>query len=162
MLNQDFAIPVDGNFTCPLTKFDDWLAAESVSGTPDTIYTDLCNGASGLPFESSEDWHACVSAWAQTEEETFILSRSNQVKIIFFPFTSRVRYDDHYSALDDEWNLIEDWVDAQNKKAPKGVQQGYFTSYDFWWYDTNGQMLQTACCKRLTRQRVSPSCVLLW
>jgi predicted RND superfamily exporter protein len=63
---------------------------------------------------------------------------------MFLPFTSRVRYDDHYDTLDDEWKLIETWMQDQTRQAPSGVNRGYFSSSDFWWYDTNGQMLQTA------------------
>ena len=32
----------------------------------------------------------------------------------------------------------------QKKEAPVGVNKFYFSSHDFWWYDTNGQMLNTA------------------
>jgi predicted RND superfamily exporter protein len=46
--------------------------------------------------------------------------------------------------LDDEWQLIETWMKEQTHQAPSGVNRGYFSSFDFWWYDTNGQMLQTA------------------
>jgi predicted RND superfamily exporter protein len=66
------------------------------------------------------------------------------VQIIFFPFASRVRYDSPYDDLDDEWNMIEDWMDAHASTAPAGVASFYFSSSDFWWYDTNGQMLSTA------------------
>ena len=56
----------------------------------------------------------------------------------------RGRYDDDNDQLDDEWNLIENCVKTQNSNAPDGVEEGYFSSLDFWWYDTNGQMLSTA------------------
>jgi MMPL family len=157
MLDQDFATPLDDEYTCPLTKFDSWLQVQSsgvtvVNATTDdaavlaaaaAVYEENCNGATGIPM-SSADWNNCVIAWSKSENEMSILSRSDEVAIIFFPFVSRVRYDDPYDVLDKEWNMIEDWVQAKNSKAPKGVHQGYFTSYDFWWYDTNGQMLSTA------------------
>ena len=154
MLEQDFAIPLDDEYACPLTKFDSWLQVQSsgttvVNATTDdaaaaaTLYKENCNGATGIPM-SPADWNNCVIAWSKSNNEVSILSRSNEVAIIFFPFRSRVRYDDPYDVLDKEWNMIEDWVKARNSKAPKGVHQGYFTSSDFWWYDTNGQMLATA------------------
>jgi hypothetical protein len=47
--------------------------------------------------------------------------------------------------LDNEWHLIEKWMQKQMKDALTGVERGYFlSSFDFWWYDTNGQILQTA------------------
>jgi predicted RND superfamily exporter protein len=76
--------------------------------------------------------------------ETKILSRNGEVQIIFFPFASRVRWDSPYDDLNDEWNMIEDWMDVLANTAPAGVANFYFSSEDFWWYDTNGQMLSTA------------------
>jgi hypothetical protein len=148
MLEQDFAIPIENNYTCPLTRFDRWLEIQSSStDDPHPVYTEHCNGATGIPMAAA-DWDACVIHWSQQEgqEEMTILSRKDKVAIIFFPFSSRVRYDDHYDILDEEWNLIEDWVKRQyqTQNAPRGVRNGYFSSDDFWWYDTNGQMLQTA------------------
>ena len=92
----------------------------------------------------SENFDACIVAWSQEVQETSVLSYKGKLQILFFPFTSRVRYDDHYDVLDDEWHLIEKWIQSHNKFAPDGVKRGYFSSFDFWWYDTNGQMLKTA------------------
>ena len=61
---------------------------------------------------------------------------------MYIKFNSRVRYDSPYSELDDEWHAIEAYM--QKLEAPAGARNGYFTSEDFWWYETNGQMLQTA------------------
>jgi len=72
------------------------------------------------------------------------LAYQEKVSIIFFPFTSRVRYDSPFSVLTDEWNLIENWKQNKNSQLPEGLNAGYFTSFDFWFYDTNEQMLQTA------------------
>lgn len=148
MLKQPFAIPIDTNYTCPLTKFDRWLGTESQSPDPHPVYTENCNGATGIPMAAA-DWDACAIQWSQTfaANEMSILSRGgnkDKITILLFPFTSRVRYDDQFDILDEEWNRIEDWVQLQNKNAPQGVRNGYFSSFDFWWYDTNGQMLQTA------------------
>ena len=73
-----------------------------------------------------------------------MLAYKGKVQIVFFPFGSRVRFDDHYDIQDKEWNLIEDWMKSELQLAPVGVNKGYFSSFDFWWYDTNGQMLVTA------------------
>lgn len=60
-------------------------------------------------------------------------------------FNSRVRYDSPFALLVDEWNLIEDWFEQdKSSQAPVGVNNGYFTSADFWWYDAIGQMVMTA------------------
>jgi 5-methyltetrahydrofolate--homocysteine methyltransferase len=140
---QDFASPVSDNFTCPLTRFVQWLEEQSQSATPLADYTQNCNNASSLPMDPAS-WDSCLIGWSQLEVEPSILSRNGKVTIVMVPFASRVRYDDYYDRLNDEWKLIENWIKTQNSNAPQGVNQGYFSSFDFWWYDTNGQMLSTA------------------
>jgi len=90
------------------------------------------------------NFDACMIAWSQEVGETSILAYEDKVSVVFFPFTSRVRYDSPFSVLDEEWNLIENWMQERNSEAPAGANGGYFTSFDFWFYDTNEQMLQTA------------------
>jgi hypothetical protein len=63
---------------------------------------------------------------------------------MFIPFQARVRWDSQQSELDREWNAIEDWMIDERAAAPAGVNGMYHSSEDFWWYDTNGQMLKAA------------------
>ena len=141
---QAFASPVNTSFACPIQAFDLWLQEQSNATSPEDIYIHNCGGASGVPV-SQEQFDPCIISWAQTVGERFILSRNHRVQIIFFPFESRIRYKDPYHVLSKEWHLIEDWMKATNDhQAPEGVNKGYFSSGDFWWYDTNGQMLRTA------------------
>jgi 5-methyltetrahydrofolate--homocysteine methyltransferase len=129
-----------------MQRFGQWLQEQNNStktNDQDASYVEHCNGALEIPVPQ-ENFHACINAWAQQVGETNILSYDNKVQVVLFPFRSRVRYDDHYDKLDDEWNLIENWIKEKNIQAPSGVNRGYFTSFDFWWYDTNGQMLRTA------------------
>lgn len=143
LLAQDFASPVDSTFVCPMTRFDDWLAEQSTSSSPDEGYTEFCSGATGVPVPE-DNFDACISSWAALVAETSILSKNGVVTIMLIPFTSRVRFDFPFEDMDDEWHLIEDWINQENEEAPDGVQNVYFSSADFWWYDTNGSMLATA------------------
>jgi len=64
---------------------------------------------------------------------------------MFFRFNGRVRYDNSYAENDREWHLIEDWFNHEKRTAAPPTANGmYFTSADYWWYDTNGTMLRTA------------------
>jgi hypothetical protein len=134
---------MDDDYVCPFNKFEAWLEKQASSENPDAIYVDNCAGATAIPIPE-ENFNACIVAWTEKVGETKILSRNGEVQIIFFPFASRVRYDSPYDDLNNEWNMIEDWMDAQASTAPAGVANFYFSSSDFWWYDTNGQMLITA------------------
>ena len=136
LYDQEFATKRESNYTCPMQVFDGWLQQQSQSDNPDEIYTENCSGASGIPVPQ-EDFHSCIVAWTEQVGETSILSRNGQVQIIFVPFASRVRYDNHYDQLDTEWKMIEKWMDDQNRIAPQGVENAYFTSFDFWWYDVS-------------------------
>merc|ERR1712150_187315 len=80
----------------------------------------------------------------QDVNEYTVLARNDKITAMYFSFNSRVRYDSHFDDLDDEWHLIEGWMDREESTAPAGVDRAYFTSEDFWWYDTNGAMLDTA------------------
>ena len=128
-----------------MTKFGLWLEEQSqlTSDEQDIIYQNYCNGADSIPM-SQDTFDSCIIPWAKSNGEVSVLSYQGKVQIIFFPFASRVRFDSSYADLDDEWNLIEDWVEDKLQSAPDGVDKGYFTSFDFWWYDTNGQMISAA------------------
>ena len=143
LFDQEFAAKIDADFSCPLQKFDVWLKEQSNATSPDDIYVDYCSGASRIPI-AQDQFHPCIVSWTREVEDMTILSRNDKVEIIFFPFKSRVRYDNQYDELDDEWKLIEKWMDQENSQAPSGVSRAFFSSIDFWWYDTNGQMLSTA------------------
>ena len=143
LFDQEFAAKIDADFSCPLQKFDVWLKEQSNATSPDDIYVEHCSGASRIPI-AQDQFHPCIVSWTREVEEMTILSRNDMVEIIFFPFKSRVRYDNQYDELDDEWKLIEEWMDLENSQAPSGVSRAFFSSDDFWWYDTNGQMLWTA------------------
>ena len=143
LYEQEFASPIESNYTCPINAFDEWLQNQANSTAPDDIYVENCANAVGLPVPQ-ENFHSCISSWSRQAEEMYILSREDKVQIMYFPFSSRVRYDDHFDALDKEWNLIEKWMKRQNREAPQGVRKAYFSSDDFWWYDTNGSMMRAA------------------
>ena len=87
-------------------------------------------------------FHACMSAWSKVAGESYVLEWDNVVKVIFFPFNSRVRYDSPNSELDDEWNLIDQWMKTDQETAPPEAANAFFSSEDFWWYDTNIQMFR--------------------
>jgi hypothetical protein len=143
LFDQEFAAKIDADYSCPLQKFDMWLKEQYNATAPDDIYVEHCSGATGIPV-AQDQFHPCIVSWTREVGEMSILSRNDKVEIIFFPFNSRVRYDNQYDKLDDEWKLIEKWMEQENIQAPSGVSRAFFSSEDFWWYDTNGQMLLTA------------------
>lgn len=133
---QDFAEEVDNEFVCSMARFDEWLTEQSSVSSLDEGYTENCGSASGIPVPQA-NLHACLSYWAASVDDTSVLSRDGVVKIILLPFSSRVRFDSFFDVLEAEWELIEDWTTTMNDAAPSNVNMGYFTSEDFWWYDTN-------------------------
>mmetsp|Transcript_26915 Transcript_26915/g.48718 ORF Transcript_26915/g.48718 Transcript_26915/m.48718 type:complete len:140 (-) Transcript_26915:666-1085(-) len=102
-----------------------------------------CTGATSLPVPR-ESFDKCIIAWSQLVEETFVLQRAGKVRILLNSFQSRVRYDSPYDKLTEEWNTIEAWMTNQSAAAPVGVKGMYFSSEDFWWNDTNSDILRAA------------------
>mmetsp|Transcript_13477 Transcript_13477/g.19413 ORF Transcript_13477/g.19413 Transcript_13477/m.19413 type:complete len:1143 (+) Transcript_13477:65-3493(+) len=142
---QDFASLTSTDYKCPINRFDSWLQEQSTTGyQPDSAYTSSCNGATALPMDSTS-FNQCVSAWAEEQESSAILSRDDVMKYTIVRFQQRVRFDSPFNELNSEWNLIEQWMENErNNVAPQGVNKMYHSSFDFWWYDTNGSMLSTA------------------
>jgi len=143
---EDFAELPQADFECSMNKFDKWLQGEhdSVkigSNATDSVYLEYCQSATGLPMKQ-DAFHACMSAWSKVAGESYVLEWDNVVKVIFFPFNSRVRYDSPNSELDDEWNLIDQWMKTDQETAPPEAANAFFSSEDFWWYDTNIQMFR--------------------
>lgn len=143
LFEEEFAeLPVEG-YQCPLDAFAAWVEEQATADTPDAAYVEHCAGAESLPMPP-QVFQDCVIAWSVQVEDTRVLSNEGKVLIIWFQFASRVRWDSPFDDLDNEWNRIENWFDAKSTVAPAGVENAVFSSADFWWYDTNGQMLSTA------------------
>jgi hypothetical protein len=135
---EDFAGYTDNGYVCPINRFNAWLEAQSTSTLPMFIYEQYCGGATGLPI-SPQNFNPCISNWANTYGERAILSRDGIVQIMYIQFQQRVRFDSPYNEMNDEWVMIEDWMDVDAKSAPAEVNNRYHSSIDFWWFDTNGK-----------------------
>ncbi|KAG7341385.1 Patched family protein [Nitzschia inconspicua] len=157
---SDFASEIDNDFVCPMSRFDEWLTEQAASISPDVGYLQHCNSATSIPVPQA-NFHPCISHWAATVDETLILSRNGKVEIMLLPYNSRVRFDSFFDILKAEWQLIEDWMVAKNNEAPLTVNQGFSSSFDFWWYDTNGQMLSTAYSAAAIALSASAAVILL-
>lgn len=142
---EDFADKLPDNDICPINKFDSWLQTQSQLPVEqqDGTYVDHCSGATGLPM-NSDAFHPCLSVWAHQVNEKDILSWDNSVKIMMFPFKSRVRFNSPSALLGEEWRLIESWMKKSNDGAPTEASNAYFSSSDWWFYDTNKNVYDAA------------------
>jgi len=142
LFDQEFTKVISSDFVCPLTAFDQWLKLNS-NGTDNMNYVQNCDGANGIPV-SEENFNKCISAWSVETGSNSVLQRNEIVKAILFPFQVRVSFDSPFNELNDEWNMIEDWMVNQRLAASDEVNKMFSASFDFWWYDTNGSMLRSA------------------
>jgi predicted RND superfamily exporter protein len=140
---MDFADAIK-NETCIMKQFDYWLQSQVDADQKDQVYMEYCNNATAVPVPH-EDFDACMTNWSQEYQKDWVLSLDGQVTIMFLRFRGRVRYDSPFSELKSEWYLIEKWFENERSHvAPPGVNQMYFTSDDYWWYDTSASMISTA------------------
>ena len=139
---QDFASPINSNYKCAMNQLNEWLAEQASAEAPEEIYTENCAGVAGLPIPQAS-FDACAYSWSQAYGVYDVLAKAGKITVLSMEFSSRIRYDSPQSELEHEWNLINDWMMAN--KGPDGAGNPYFTSEDFWWYDTNAVMLKTAC-----------------
>lgn len=142
IFNEEFAEDPLEKYVCPFNQFNVWLQRESNRTLPDYVWTQSCNGANGIPMDP-EAFHLCLSRWAQITEEYSILAYKGRIQVIYFPFKSRVRFDSTRGELRKEWELINEWMKETNDGAPAEVSKAYFSSADFWYYDTTTQMYST-------------------
>lgn len=134
---------IEDGYECSINSLDAWLQEQAASASPSEVYTSNCGGATGLPI-AQENFHSCMIGWSRLVNDQRVLQLDGKIRLLLFDFRSRVRYDSPYDALNAEWKAIESWMDERIKDAPAEVDGVYFSSDDFWWYDTNGGMLRTA------------------
>jgi hypothetical protein len=127
--DQDFASPVRTDYRCPMNSLNDWLIEQAASETPERIYLENCAGAVGLPIPQA-NFDACAYSWSQAYGVENMLAKAGKIKIISFPFSSRVRFDSPQDDLRDEWKGINAWM--KENEGPDGAGKPYFTSEDFW------------------------------
>ena len=125
-------------------RFDKWLKESSETNA--AAWSENCNNATLIPIADPDTFHSCMTAFAQDVQEQQILSRNGKVSIIFYEFGSRIGYTDGYTALEEEFYLIEEWMESKIKQqdTPTGVSGGFFINGDYWWYDTHNEMIKTA------------------
>lgn len=126
-----------------MDSLNSWLLLNSNSSTPDDAYVSNCNGASSIPIPANI-FNGCMIAYSQSVGDKQVFERNGIVEILIFPFNSRVRFDSPFDVLDKEWKAIESWMKQSQQNAPDGVKNMYFSSDDFWWYETSGSMLYSA------------------
>lgn len=143
LFNEEFTDLPSPDYVCPFNLFSEWVKEQAASANPVEAYTSNCGGAQSIPIPE-ENLHACLIAWSYEADDSRVLSYEDKVRIIIFEFAGRVRWDSPFNDLDDEWHLIEDWFKSMSAGAPVGVSRSFFSSEDYWWYDTNVQMLSTA------------------
>jgi hypothetical protein len=49
-----------------------------------------------------------------------------------------------FDTLQKAWHEQNDFINGMNEQAPFRVNNAFASSFDFWWYDTNRDMLNTA------------------
>ncbi|KAL7467681.1 hypothetical protein ACHAXS_007918 [Conticribra weissflogii] len=143
IFETNFASKISNNYVCPMNRFDKWLKEQSKSNAPSDAYLKNCDGALSVPV-GHETFHPCMIAWTKEANETYVLEDKGEVKIIQIRSLSSVVYDSPFSDLKKDWNAFEDWLETERSAAPTGVNGVYSSSIEYWWFDTNGQMLKTA------------------
>jgi len=148
LYEEDFAYLPDDTYVCPMNKFDQWLKGQTLKGETmpellDPAFTDVCGSPNGLPVPSDK-FHDCISTWALKYQDFDILSRDGIAKYMRVSFRNKGVFTDSYDILQEQWDAINDYLNASNEIAPEGVNKAYFTGLTFHWHDTNGSIFQTA------------------
>jgi len=140
---EAFASSAEPGVKCHINIFDDWLKEQASSDTQVDAYLSHCNNADSLPM-SEDDFEPCFIAWSLLAEEKDVLANGNKINVLQIKMTLNVAWTAPYTEMNEFWNNLENWIIEQNKIAPPGLNNMYTTAPAFWWYDTNGSMLQTA------------------
>jgi len=141
--DTDFASKPTSDYICPFERFDSWLQLESVAPESSTAYSSNCGDASSLPMDSSL-FDKCILAWSREVGEENNLGYDDKLRIVRIRSQSKTSWTDPYNKIDKEWNSFENFISTSSATAPSGVNRPFHVSGQWWWYDTNGQMLKTA------------------
>ena len=142
---QEFSSETTDIADCPMQYFNSWLGQQALAVQRHPRYIQHCRNATELPLRP-EDFHACMIGFAQAEKYTRILFNDGKVKAIRLPFRQvGASWDVGHARLAESWRQLENFTNTQNElKAPPGVDRVFGSSRDFWWYDTNASILDTA------------------
>jgi len=141
--DTDFALRPSSDYQCPINVFDEWLQQQSQSDLPDEGYTQHCGAATSVPV-AEDNFDACIIAWSQSIGERSILQENGVVRIIVTSTNFAAPWFSSMEVLGKEWRDSEKWLETDRLHAPEGVNRMYHTSSNFWRYDTNERLLQTA------------------
>jgi len=139
----DFALKPSPDYECPMNVFESWLKEQSQSNCPDEAYTKYCGGAGSIPI-AEDDFDACIIAWSQSTNEKAILQENGVVKIVISNTNFAATFEAPVEEVDKEWQESENWLTAERRRAPEGVNGMFHTSVNFWRYDTNQRLFETA------------------
>lgn len=148
LLKQDFVNPSTDDFQCPFDVFETWLLARS--NTSEYEPNENCPLNATFPVEPSL-FNPCVKEFISsdiaedTASDNRIYLRNGEVRILRLPYRQTgIRFDSGYSILNAAWKLFDGFLETKMEEAPDGVNKAFGSSFDFWWYDTNGKMFFTA------------------
>lgn len=146
-----------GGVDCAVTEMHDWLVRRNVNEG-----ANVCGGATGLPVAAAS-FDGCVEEFLGENEWRRERLRMYDGKLVavVFAFRATIRWDSSYEELRDAVDQWESHMDGQNAAAPAGVNQGFFTSGDFHWWDTNRSMLEGAYLSIMTALIVVALVVLI-
>jgi len=143
LYEEDFARSPRENFTCAINEFDQWLRSQALSKVPNIVYSTICGSPDGVPV-ATDKFHKCISTWALQTQNFDVISRESVVKYVRIPFRTKVIFSDPPEVLEEQWKSINAWLTASNEGAPEGVNNAFFTSLTFHWFDTNNSLQKSA------------------
>lgn len=131
---------------CPFERFDNWLQEQSSFDEPSQEFVEACGDATSIPV-AEDTFHACVNEYVSfTSDSDFHLRNGGIMEALTFRFLTKVSWLSSFDDLAANWTALNDFVEQEIEgSAPPSVGSTfYFTSFDFWWHDTNAQLLTTA------------------
>ena len=131
---------------CLMQEFNDWLMQEA-QGLEFTTeaYNHSCQGATSIPVPP-DTFDSCLIAFHNISgSSTYMHAEDGNVRILAIPAKTETSF--KASLLSDqgrEWHAIETWSDKERLNAPQGANRFYFSSLNFWVYDTLSNMRASA------------------
>lgn len=123
------------DYTCLMSGFDTWLRDQSRANDTTDEYTANCGGASSVPVPA-DIFDSCLMAYTDIEGSSDVIFDGGSVQVISIKARSNTT---SFSPIEDqgkEWISLESWSEIARSNAPRGGDNFFFSSADFWVFDT--------------------------
>lgn len=133
-------LPSEG-YRCPMQDFDKWLK--------ESADNEECGEGASVPVRP-DLFDSCINAYREdTGNSGILLHENGSVAVITLDGYSNTTQFSQFGDQKQEWQQYETWYMNERLDAPEGTGNFFYSSLDFWVYDTLRNSMSSALASAL-------------